>query len=311
MDTEKHLVDAILADKKSDRFWRNFRFFVWIFLILIILILIFAPRGEDAERTVITGKPYVSLIRLQGVILPGSNFSADKVIPLLIKAFSDKKAKGVVLVINSPGGSAVQASIIHDKIEQLKKLHNKKVVVVGTDALASGAYLIATAADKIYVNQDTLTGSIGVILASFGFVDTIKKLGITRRVFTAGANKDRLDPFKTLTPDDKIKIQSVLDAAHQNFIDDVLAGRKNKLKGNRKELFSGDFWIGQKALQLGLVDGTANVWTVLKDEFNVTHYKDYSRKPTLLESLLKGVDTELHLGLTNRSSGIEAIMPGK
>lgn len=311
MNTEKNLADAILADKKSDRFWRNFRFFVWIFLTIVILILIFAPRGENAERTVMAGKPYVSLIRLNGIILPGSEFSADKVIPLLIKAFSDKKAKGVVLVINSPGGSAVQASIIHDKIEQLKKLHNKKVVVVGTDALASGAYLIATAADKIYVNPDTLTGSIGVILASFGFVDTIKKLGITRRVFTAGANKDRLDPFKPMTPGDKIKIQNVLSAAHQNFIDDVLAGRKNKLKGNRKELFSGDFWIGQKAVTLGLADGTANVWTVLKDEFSVTHYKDYSRKPTLLESLLKGVDTELHLGLTNRSSGIEAILPGK
>lgn len=307
------VVNALVADRKRDRLWKNIRFFVWIFIILLFIIALFAPTSKRFNSSSTTNKPYVALIRLNGAIMPNSNFSARKVIPLLNRAFADKRAKGVVLVINSPGGSAVQASIIHDKIEQLKKKYHKKVVVVGQDVLASGAYLIATAADKIYVHRDTLTGSIGVIMDGFGFTGTIQKLGITRRVFTAGQNKDRLDPFKPLTPGDITKVHNVLNAAHQNFINDVLQGRKGKLNGNKNELFSGDFWIGQKAVQLGLADGTGNLWTVLKQQFNVTHYKNFSIRPSLIQTLMHGVDSALHLpslGLRGNNDAIMAIAPG-
>ena len=224
-------------------------------------------------------------------------------IPLLNEAFRDKNAKGVVLLINSPGGSAVQASIIHDKIEALKKQYHKRVVVVGVDALASGAYLVSTAADEIYVNKDTLTGSIGVVMGGFGFVDAIQKLGITRRVFTAGSNKDRLDPFRPLTDQDKLKLHQILNEVHQNFIDDVLQGRRGKLRGNENELFSGDFWTGQQAVRLGLVDGTANLWTVMKKQFDVEHYKLYAPRPSLLQILTSNVESKLNLQLENSSNG--------
>jgi len=236
-------------------------------------------------------------------------FSARKLIPQLNRAFADRKAKGVLLVINSPGGSPVQASIIHDKIIQLKRKYKKKVVVVGLDTLASGAYLVATAADKIYVNRDTLTGSIGVIMSGFGFSDAIQKLGITRRVFTAGDHKDRLDPFKPLNPADKEKVDRVLNQVHQNFIADVLQSRKGHLSSDKKELFSGDFWTGQTAVKLGLADGTGNVWDIMKDQFGVTHYKNYTVKASFWHTLLQGARTELHLALTERSSHLIAQMP--
>lgn len=304
---ENDLIKALLSDRKTDRIWRNIRFFTWIFIVLVIIILIFAPQNEQYPTTA-NGKPYVSLIRLSGIIMPGTDFSSKKVIPLLVKAFSDTKAKGVILVINSPGGSAVQASIIHDKIIQLKKKYHKKVVVLGVDTLASGGYLIATAADKIYVNADTLTGSIGVIMSSFGFTDTIHKLGITRRVFTAGENKDRMDPFQPLNPQDVAKVHHVLNEVHQSFIDDVLQSRGKKLRGDTNELFSGDFWTGKEAAKLGLVDGTGNEWTIIQQEFNVKYYKNYSAKPSLLETIIRGAATELHVELLNEGSTIQAIL---
>ncbi len=307
---DEQIVKLLLDDRKRDRRWRNIRFFIMAFFTLLFLVLIFAPSGRHLGAGPIK-KPYVALIHLNGTISARTPFSARKVIPLLNKAFADKKAKGVILVINSPGGSAVQASIIHDKIEQLKKKYKKKVVVLGVDALASGGYLIATAADKIFTNKDTITGSIGVIMGGFGFTEAIQKLGITRRVFTAGNNKDRLDPFKPVTPQDVTKIKSLLTMAHQNFINDVLKGRKGKLRGNKNELFSGDFWTGEKAQQLGLIDGTGNLWTILKSQFGVSHYKNYSLRPSLIDAIFKGVDSRLNIpGLSSHSNGgVQAILP--
>lgn len=308
---DEQIVKLLLDDRKRDRRWRNIRFFIMAFFTLLFIILVFAPSGGRLRAGPIK-KPYVALIRLNGTISDRTSFSARKVIPLLNKAFADKKAKGVILVINSPGGSAVQASIIHDKIEQLKKKYKKKVVVLGVDALASGGYLIATAADKIFTNKDTITGSIGVIMGGFGFTEAIQKLGITRRVFTAGNNKDRLDPFKPITPQDVTKIKSLLTMAHQNFINDVLQGRKGKLRGDKNELFSGDFWTGERAQQLGLIDGTGNLWVILKSQFGVSHYKNYSLRPSLIDVIFKGVNSRLNIpGLSSHSNGgVQAILPG-
>lgn len=301
---EKKLVDGLLNERKADRRWKMIRFFVWVFIILMYAALIFSPKPKFGARDL--KKTYVSLIRLKGVIMSGRSFSARKVLPQLRRAFADKKAKGVLIVINSPGGSPVQASIIHDKIMQLKAHYKKKVVVVGLDTLASGAYLVATAADKIYVNRDTLTGSIGVIMSGFGFNNAIEKLGISRRIFTAGTNKDRLDPFKPLNPSDAAKMHRVLNQVHQNFINDVLRGRQGRLRGDQNMIFSGDFWTGQTAVKLGLVDGTGNVWEVMKSQFGVTHYKNYSVRPSLLRTLLNGARTELHLALMQNSTELRA-----
>jgi len=297
----KQLIDALMKDRRSERRWKVIRSFLWAFIFLIYAYFIYSVSFAKKEEP-LPKKDYVALVHLKGVIMPGSNFSGEKVIPELRHAFQDKYAKGVLLVINSPGGSPVQASMIHDKIIELKHQYKKKVVVVGLDALASGAYLVATAADKIYVNPDTLTGSIGVIMSGFGFSDAIEKVGISRRVYTAGDNKDRLDPFKPVKPEDVTKMKTLLDEVHQRFIADVLASRGQLLKGNREEIFSGDFWSGSTAVSLGLADATGNSWDAMEKEFNVSHYKDYSTKPSFLQTFLDSAETELHLALTQRSS---------
>ncbi|MBS0352077.1 MAG: S49 family peptidase [Proteobacteria bacterium] len=299
---EEILAKELLADRRKDRRWRNIRWVGWMIILILFLIifLLAAGVGSNHKSEIGAGQPYVALIRLTGIIMPETDFSAEKVVPQLNEAFTDNNAKGVVLIINSPGGSPVQASIIHDKIVALKQKYKKKVIVVGEDALASGSYLVATAADKIYVNNDTLTGSIGVIMEGFGANDAIAKIGIQRRVFTAGANKDRLDPFQPLKPEDVAKVKTVLDQVHQSFINDVLTGRQGKLKGDQKELFSGDFWSGQQAVQLGLADDTLNLWDAMEKEFNTRYYKDYSVKPSFLQELLGNVGTELHLNFSQQ-----------
>ncbi len=297
------LTRELLAEKRHDRLWRNIRWAGYMIVFLLFLTLIFlivsSSFGENKSKTG-SGQPYVALIRMTGIIMPGNDFSAEKMVPQLNDAFSDTDARGVVLLINSPGGSPVQASIIHDKIMTLKQQYKKKVIVVAEDALASGSYLVATAADKIYVNADTLTGSIGVIMEGFGANEAIAKVGVSRRVFTAGEHKDRLDPFEPLNPNDVTKVKTVLDQVHQNFINNVLASRQGKLKGDQKELFSGDFWPGEEAVKLGLADDTLNLWDALQQEFNTKYYRDYSIKPSLLSSLINNVGTELNLGFSQQ-----------
>ena len=304
---ETKLVNSLLAEYKSTRRWKNFRFIVWIISFLVFITILVMPSSpSDSAST--RGKPYVALIRMTGTIMPGREFSAKTMMPLLNKAFRDKKAEGVVLVINSPGGSPVQSAIIHDKILQLKKKFHKKVVVVAEDSLASGAYLVATAADKIYVNNDTLTGSIGVVLSTFGFKDAIAKLGVSSRIFTAGKNKNRLDPFTKLKPADVTKIDGLLKIVHQNFINYVLAGRHGKLHGNPKELFSGDFWTGQTAVKLGLADGTANLWEVMQKTFNTNRYREYKPLPSFFEMITTDISSKFHLSLPRSAAHLQEVL---
>lgn len=305
---ESQLIKSLLSEQRSTRRWKNARFFIWILLFLLFGILSFAPMKEDSHSGNGNGKSYVALVKLRGVISAKDSFSAGKVIPELTDAFKDKEAKGVVLLINSPGGSPVQASLIHDKIIQLKEKYHKEVIVVAEDSLASGAYLVATAADKIFVNKDTVTGSIGVIMEGFGFEDAIAKIGVTRRVFTAGTNKDRMDPFIAMKPEDKAKIKSVLDAVHQDFIDDVTTGRQGKLNGDPKELFSGDFWTGTQAVKLGLADATATPWVAMQETFGTTQYRDYSPRPNMWESVVRDVSAKLPIGLMNSNTQLQEIM---
>ena len=298
------LSQQFLRQYRRDRFWKNVRFFFIVALLICYGVWLSRGRGQSSSPQLANPQqPYVSLIRLSGEIMANKPFSAAHVIPQLEHAFADTRARGVVLDINSPGGSPVQASIIHDKIVQLEHRYpGKKVTVMGGDSLASGAYLVAVAADKIYVNPSTITGSIGVVMRGFGFQDAMRKIGVTRRVFTSGISKSRLDAFEPLQAGDVKKIHHVLDAVHKIFMADVILGRGKRLQGSPKQLFSGDFWTGSEATQLGLVDGTADLWQVLAKEYHVKQFKDYTVHPSLLQNALRNLSTELDINYQTKAS---------
>lgn len=287
-DANSLLMRDILKDRRAERRWKNIRFICWFALFAYIFITIMSSIGSSKMSKMggIDGKhKYAALIRLDGMIAPGRNFSAEEIIPTLKEAFADRHAEGLVIDINSPGGTPVQAAIIHDAIISLKNKYHKKVIIVGEDLLTSGAYYVAVAADKIYVNPNTLTGSIGVIMKGFGFVDTLKKIGAERRVYLSGNAKDRLDPFLPQTPEDTKKIQQVMSEVHQNFAQAVLDGRKGRLHAEPSALFNGDFWAGSAALKLGLVDGLGNLMDVMEKEFHTTNYKEFGSSSSFLKLL--------------------------
>ncbi len=249
---------------------------------------------------------YTALVRISGKIEPGSSNSAINVNAALSRAFADERSRGVILLINSPGGTPVQAAEIHAHILSLKQKYPDKVLVaVGQDMLASGAYLVATAADRIYVNEATMTGSIGVIMSSFNLSRAARKFGIYRRIITSGAHKLRMDPFLPLKPADELKIRQLLRNIHLQFIRLVKHARGGRLKGDDDLLFSGDIWTGLEAKKLGLVDDISSMRQVMRKHFGNEHYKDFSHKP----SLLKRLAGSLGASFADRSAtGIETLL---
>ena len=216
-------------------------------------------------------KKIIPHIKLNGVIgnvgkfKQGIDFSGQE--ELISKAFSVKKALCVAITINSPGGSPVQSHMIYNYIRYQAKKHKKKVIVFAEDVAASGGYLIACAGDEIYSNSSSIIGSIGVIYSSFGFTELIKKVGVERRVHTAGKNKSTLDPFLEEKDEDIKRLKKIQLDLHQDFIDVVENSRGSKLQKNEIELFSGEFWSGQKAKQLGLIDGIGDLNQILKEKY--------------------------------------------
>ena len=217
-------------------------------------------------------KKIVPHIKLSGVIgnvgkfKQGIDFAGQE--EIIKKAFSIKKAPAVAISINSPGGSPVQSHLIHDFIKSQAKKNKKKVIVFAEDVAASGGYLIACAGDEIYANKSSIVGSIGVIYSSFGFKDLINKIGVQRRVYTAGKNKSTLDPFLDEKKEDIERLKTIQLDLHKDFIEVVENSRSSKLKKDTGiELFSGEFWSGSKAKELGLIDGTGNVDEILRQKF--------------------------------------------
>jgi len=285
----KELIHALLKEKRAERRFKMVRFILWFSLILFFTWIAFNAHYITPSLD----GDYVALIRLNGIIEPGSDFSAENVIPALKQAFSDDHAKGIILDINSGGGTPVQASIMYDAIMTLKQKHHKKITVVGEDFLASGAYYVAVAADQIYVNPNTITGSIGVIMKGFGFTELLSKLGIERRVYMSGDAKDRMDPFLPQNKSDIDKANQMLSEVQENFNRSVLNARGNKLHADPATLFNGDFWSGTTALKLGLVDGLGNLMDVMDKEYKVSHYRDYTPSPNFLNKVTGSLGTSL------------------
>lgn len=238
------------------------------------------------------GQEYVAVVKIQGMIADGTEASYAALAPALKEAFEDEASKGVILHVNSPGGTPVQSSLIHDLILDLKQTHKKPVIAVGEDLVTSGAYFISVAADEIYVNRSTVAGSIGVISAGFGFTDLMGKLGVERRVTTAGTSKNNNDPFLTQKPEDQEMHKELLSNIHAHFKDEVTSGRGDRLKVDTPGLFEGKVWTGAAAKELGLVDGLGSITKIAESKFGVSHFKYYNKKKSV-ESILAdmGVST--------------------
>ena len=284
-DTLEKLVFATVQERRAARRWSIF--FKLSFLTVALLALWayydfnFAGTGDES-----LGR-HTALIEINGEIEAEGSGAADTVIPSLNKAFSDSGSAAVVLRIDSPGGSPVQAGIIVDEIQRLKRGYpDKPLYVVVDEICASGGYYIASAADRIYVNKASIVGSVGVLMDSFGFTGTMDKLGVERRLMTAGENKGFLDPFSPQSDKHKAHAQAMLNEIHQQFITVVRAGRGKRLK-ETPETFSGLYWTGAKAVEMGLADGFGTVDTVARDIVKAEDIVDYTAHEGLPERVLK------------------------
>jgi protease-4 len=287
IDAEKTLEKLLLAtlkEQKSQRRWKIF--FRLCYLILFIAVFLFIRNSMHPTATADKFKPHTALITLEGEISATDAANATDIIDSLDAAFEDSNTQGVIISINSPGGSPVQANEIYNEIKRQRKLHPKiKLYAVCEDICASGSYYVAAAADDIYVNPSSLVGSIGVLMDGFGFVGTMDKLGVQRRLATAGSHKGFMDPFSPESESDKIYLQTMLDDLHNQFINSVKAGRGNRLK-NDPDLFSGLVWTGDRAVQLGLADDFGSVNDVARDVIKAEDLVDYTVKPNPLSNLM-------------------------
>ena len=232
--------------------------------------------------------------------------SAELIVAAMRSAFEDKGAKAVVLLINSPGGSPVQAGIINDEINRLKALHKKPVYAVVEETCASAAYYIAAGADKIFVDKASVVGSIGVLMDGFGFTGLMEKIGVERRLMTAGENKGFLDPFSPQTEKQREFAQAMLNQIHQQFIAVVKAGRGERLKEN-PETFSGLFWTGQQAIDMGLADQLGNLDYVAREVVKAEELIDYTRKDNVAERLVKRFGAAIGEGSVKAMRGVPAL----
>ncbi|MDD2815482.1 MAG: signal peptide peptidase SppA [Thiotrichaceae bacterium] len=280
----RFLASSITEQRRARRWGIFFKFLVFAYLFALLFAL--KPnwykfdKDEGGEGT---GNKHTAIIEIKGAIAADGEASADNIITGLRAAFKDKDTAGIILRINSPGGSPVQAGYINDEIARLRKKHDKiPVYAVITDLCASGGYYIAAGADKIYADKASLVGSIGVIMSSFGFVDAMGKLGIERRTLTSGEHKALLDPFSPVKEEETKHLKAMLDNVHQQFIDVVKKGRGDRLKDN-PDLFSGLIWTGEKAIELGLVDALGSSSSVARDVIKAEKLVNFTPKANYLD----------------------------
>lgn len=288
---EKTLLAGIQEQRRSRRWGIFFKLLTFVYLFVALVLLAPVPALREAAH----GGAHTALIEIHGMIADEEPASADNIVTSLRAAFKDKQTKGVVLRINSPGGSPVQSGYIYDEIHRLRgKYPEVKVYAVISDLGASGAYYIASAADAIYADKASLVGSIGVTAASFGFVETMGKLGVERRVYTAGEHKAFLDPFQPQKEDEVRFWRGVLDVTHRQFIESVKRGRGDRLKdAEHPELFSGLVWSGEQAVQLGLVDGLGSASYVAREVIGEEELVDFTVHESPFDRFAKKIGTSV------------------
>ena len=279
------LVFAALREQTRARRWRiGFMLFFIIYLTVVTIVAFSRSSGGFIVGGEADGEKHTAVVRVSGIIASGEEGGSEIVIAGLKAAFEHEDTAAIVLEINSPGGSPVQAAYIYDEIQRLRQEHDSiPVHAVVVDMAASGGYFVAAAADKIHVNQSSLVGSIGVRMDAFGFVDLMKKIGVERRLLTAGENKGIFDPFLPEQADQKAHLQSMLNEVHAHFINAVREGRGDRLV-ETEGIFSGLIWSGETALSLGLVDAYGTTRSVAR-EFEAENIVDFTPAAGLLERI--------------------------
>jgi protease IV len=278
------LATAALKEQRRTRLWGIFFKLLTFAYITLILIMTVDWQGR---ADVAGGKRHTAMVEVNGLIAPGTDASAEKVTTALQAAFKDKNTQGVVVRINSPGGSPVQAQTIYDEMRRLRKKYpDIPLYAVVEDICASGGYFIAVGADRIYVSKSSIVGSIGVLMNGFGFTGLMDKLGIERRLITAGENKGMLDPFSPVDQKDVQHAKQLMEEVHEQFIGVVREGRGKRLKDN-PELFSGLIWTGQKSVDLGLADGIGSLEFVAREVVKAEEIVDFTQKEGLAEKFAK------------------------
>ena len=309
-DTLSQLGKALLAEWKRKRRWGIFFRFVLVGLVFLFISTLGAittlPYGGLPDSVTAPSEKHVGLVKVQGPILSGTQAASKYIIDALEMAFENANTAGVIIEINTPGGSPVQSSYIAQAILDLRKKHaDKPIYVVISEVCASGGMYIASAADEIYAHPDSVVGSIGVILGGFGFVDAMEKLGVERRVITAGEHKALLDPFQEEKPDELTHVQSLLDEIHGRFIERVQQGRAGKLVDDPK-LFSGLIWTGHRAKELGLIDGFGNTNSVAMEKFQTDKIHEYQALPAWFNSIWHRLGTQIGHWLQTTYLGMQS-----
>ncbi len=281
-----------IKEQRASRRWKIFFILMFALMFFLFMMTIKTISAVKDSRFTVSDQ-YTALIEIKGIIMPDADVSAENIIPVLQEAFADEKVKGIILQCNTPGGSPVQSSLIYDEIMRLRGLYkDKPIYAVAEDLCASGGYFIVSATEKIYANRSTLIGSIGVRMQSFGLVEVMKKIGIESREMTAGKYKALIDPFKPSTPEAEIHIKKMLKTTHEHFITAVKTGRGDRLKDN-EDIFSGLFWTGKDAKELGVIDDFGSIESVARDIFKAETIINFSPKKTLLDKLSSRVGTSI------------------
>lgn len=290
-----------LKEQRRKRRWGIFFKLVFLIYIGVFLTLLLIP---DLKYDSKFGKPHTSVVDISGEIMPNSQNNANNVVASLTAAFKDPNTKGIILRINSPGGSPVQASYIYNNILRLRtKYPQIKIYGVCSDLCASAAYYVASATDDIYANPSSLVGSIGVLMDGFGFVDTMQKVGVTRRLITAGSEKGFLDPFSPVKPQDKIYAEKILQIVHEQFIQAVEKGRGKRLDTKDPLIFSGLVWTGVQAKPLGLIDGFGSSGDVARNIIKCPEIVNYTKKQSFFDKFSKGIGASFANGVLSAFLG--------
>ncbi|MBF0137576.1 MAG: signal peptide peptidase SppA [Magnetococcus sp. DMHC-1] len=284
---ERLFLENLRAHRAVNRGKNWFRLFIAVYLIALLLLNMPEVSKGMELHTLSTDEKHTAVVDIRGPILPETEYNADNIIDGLKAAFEDKKSRGIILRINSPGGSPTQAGMIFDEVMRLREKYPKIPVYAALeDICASGGYYIAAAAKEIYADKATLVGSIGVIMQSFGVKSVMDKIGVESRTLTSGEHKAFMDPFADLKPEEKAHAHNLLAKIHQQFIGTIRKGRGDKLKGSQEKLFSGLFWTGEEAVPLGLVDGLGTDRWIARELIraekivNYTHKEDWMTRVT-------------------------------